>query len=89
MYNFGVLILEVLTGKVPAHHLQPLPDADMQRNEKRSQTAASLPEWVRSVVREEWTAEVFDVELLQYKNIEKKLQHRQRQRHSQENEREF
>lgn len=89
MYNFGMLIPEVLTGKVPTQHPQPLPDADMQRNEKRSQTATSLPEWVRSVVREEWTAEVFDVELLQYKNIEKKLQHRQRQRHSQENEREF
>jgi len=32
----------------------------------------SLPEWVRSVVRE-WTAEVFDVELLRYRNIEKEM----------------
>lgn len=73
VYSFGVLILEVLTGKVPAQHLQPLPDADMQRNEKGIQRAASLPEWVRSVVREEWTAEVFDVELLRYKNIEEEM----------------
>ncbi|KAK1310629.1 putative leucine-rich repeat receptor-like protein kinase [Acorus calamus] len=33
----------------------------------------NLPEWVRSVVREEWTAEVFDAELLRYKNIEDEL----------------
>ncbi|PIA54815.1 hypothetical protein AQUCO_00901008v1 [Aquilegia coerulea] len=29
--------------------------------------------WVRSVVRDEWTAEVFDPELLRYKNIEEEL----------------
>jgi hypothetical protein len=28
---------------------------------------------VRSVVREEWTAEVFDVELLRYRNIEEEM----------------
>lgn len=32
-----------------------------------------LPKWVRSVVKEEWTAEVFDDELLRYKNIEEEL----------------
>ncbi|XP_051113813.1 leucine-rich repeat receptor-like protein kinase PXC1 [Andrographis paniculata] len=32
-----------------------------------------LPNWVRSVVRDEWTAEVFDSELLRYKNIEEEL----------------
>ena len=29
--------------------------------------------WVHSVVREEWTAEVFDVELLRYTNIEEEM----------------
>jgi serine/threonine protein kinase len=72
VYSFGVLVLEVLTGKPPAQHLQPLPDADVQRDRK-SATAVSLPEWVRSVVREEWTAEVFDVELLRYRNIEEEM----------------
>lgn len=32
-----------------------------------------LPRWVRSVVREEWTAEVFDVELMKYQNIEEEM----------------
>ncbi|KAJ1419485.1 Protein kinase domain [Sesbania bispinosa] len=32
-----------------------------------------LPKWVRSVVKEEWTAEVFDQELLRYKNIDEEL----------------
>ena len=32
-----------------------------------------LPRWVQSVVREEWTAEVFDLELLRYKDIEEDM----------------
>lgn len=35
--------------------------------------AADLPRWVESVVRDEWTAEVFDQELLRYKNIEEEM----------------
>ena len=83
VYSFGVLVLEALTGKVPAQHLQPLPDAagnSAQRKDK--QAAVSLPEWVRSVVREEWTAEVFDAELLRYKNIEAFVAQLQEQRPS-------
>ncbi|GMH18366.1 hypothetical protein Nepgr_020207 [Nepenthes gracilis] len=33
----------------------------------------NLVKWVNSVVREEWTAEVFDVELLKYPNIEEQM----------------
>nr|GEZ80051.1 probable inactive receptor kinase At4g23740 [Tanacetum cinerariifolium] len=32
-----------------------------------------LVRWVHSVVREEWTGEVFDVELLKYPNIEEEM----------------
>lgn len=32
-----------------------------------------LPRWVQSVVREEWTAEVFDLELMRYKDIEEEM----------------
>ncbi|KAF2306623.1 hypothetical protein GH714_019861 [Hevea brasiliensis] len=32
-----------------------------------------LPKWVQSVVREEWRAEVFDVELMRYRNIEEEM----------------
>uniref|UniRef100_A0A0E0F9J4 Protein kinase domain-containing protein n=1 Tax=Oryza meridionalis TaxID=40149 RepID=A0A0E0F9J4_9ORYZ len=79
VYSFGVLVLEALTGKVPAQYPQPSPVAaadaagDAQRKDKRCSTVVSLPEWVRSVVREEWTAEVFDVELLRYKDIEEEM----------------
>ncbi|RWW12946.1 hypothetical protein GW17_00023367 [Ensete ventricosum] len=37
------------------------------------EAAADLPRWVQSVVREEWTAEVFDLELMRYKGIEEEM----------------
>ncbi|KAF6164890.1 hypothetical protein GIB67_017093 [Kingdonia uniflora] len=58
--SFGVLILEMLTGKSP---LQSLGCEDM----------VDLPRWVQSVVREEWTVEVFDVELMQYQNVQEEM----------------
>lgn len=32
-----------------------------------------LPRWVQSVVREEWTAEVFDIQLMRFHNIEEEM----------------
>lgn len=60
VYGFGVLLLEMLTGKAP---LQSPGRDDM----------VDLPRWVQSVVREEWTAEVFDVELMRFQNIEEEM----------------
>jgi len=60
VYSFGVLLLEMLTGKAP----QQSPGRD---------DVVDLPRWVQSVVREEWTAEVFDVELMRYQNIEEEM----------------
>nr|DAD38585.1 TPA_asm: hypothetical protein HUJ06_012907 [Nelumbo nucifera] len=60
VYSFGVLLLELLTGKAP---LQSPGHDDV----------VDLPRWVQSVVREEWTAEVFDVELMRYQNIEEEM----------------
>ncbi|KAL6203579.1 hypothetical protein ACLB2K_027279 [Fragaria x ananassa] len=60
VYSFGVVLLEMLTGKAP---LQSPGRDDM----------VDLPRWVQSVVREEWTAEVFDVELMRYQNIEEEM----------------
>lgn len=60
VYSFGVLLLEMLTGKAPVSS----PGQD---------EVVDLPRWVQSVVREEWTAEVFDVELMNYRDIEEEL----------------
>ncbi|KAK1376343.1 putative inactive receptor kinase [Heracleum sosnowskyi] len=60
VYSFGVFLLELLTAKSPLHNAG---DDDV----------ISLVRWVTSVVKEEWTGEVFDVELMKYPNIEEEL----------------
>ncbi|GJM97766.1 hypothetical protein PR202_ga14718 [Eleusine coracana subsp. coracana] len=50
VWSLGILILEVLTGRFPATHLR----------HGRAGTTTDLAGWVHSVVREEWTGEVFD-----------------------------
>ncbi|MQL94761.1 hypothetical protein Taro_027425 [Colocasia esculenta] len=61
VYSFGVLLLELLTGKSPI------------RVTGGGDEVVHLVRWVQSVVREEWTAEVFDIELLRYPNIEEEM----------------
>lgn len=60
VYSFGVLLLEILTGKAP------LPSSGQEE-------VVDLPRWVRSVVREEWTAEVFDEELMKQQHVEEEM----------------
>ncbi|KAM1072496.1 hypothetical protein FF1_017753 [Malus domestica] len=60
VYSFGVLMLELLTGKAP-------------NQASLGEEGIDLPRWVQSVVREEWTAEVFDVELMRFHNIEEEM----------------
>ncbi|KAI3961872.1 hypothetical protein MKW98_022077 [Papaver atlanticum] len=48
VYSLGVIILELLTGKSPGEAMH----------------GVDLPQWVASIVKEEWTNEVFDVELM-------------------------
>ncbi|KAH7544473.1 hypothetical protein JRO89_XS15G0172100 [Xanthoceras sorbifolium] len=45
VYSFGVILLELLTGK------------------NVEKTGIDLPKWVKAMVREEWTGEVFDKEV--------------------------
>ncbi|XP_019450366.1 PREDICTED: probably inactive leucine-rich repeat receptor-like protein kinase IMK2 isoform X1 [Lupinus angustifolius] len=48
VYSLGVIILELLTGKPPGE----------------TSNGMELPQWVASIVKEEWTNEVFDLELM-------------------------
>ncbi|CAK9140589.1 unnamed protein product [Ilex paraguariensis] len=52
VWSLGILILEMLTGKFPANYLKQGKGAN-----------ADLAAWVNSVVREEWTGEVFDKDM--------------------------
>ncbi|KAK4787619.1 hypothetical protein SAY86_011452 [Trapa natans] len=56
VYSFGVLLLELLTGKSPKQSAQ-----------------SHLVRWVQSVVREEWSSEVFDLDLLTRPGIEDEM----------------
>lgn len=60
VYSFGVILLELLTGKAPS-------------NAPAGEEATDLPRWVQSMVREEWTGEVFDAELVRYGNTEEEM----------------
>lgn len=53
VYSFGIVLLELLTGKSPGETASTDQTAGMD-----------LPEWVASIVKEEWTNEIFDLELM-------------------------
>uniref|UniRef100_A0A6N2KC32 non-specific serine/threonine protein kinase n=1 Tax=Salix viminalis TaxID=40686 RepID=A0A6N2KC32_SALVM len=59
VWSLGILILEILTGKFPENYLTLGKGGD-----------ADLATWVSSVVREEWTGEVFDMDMMRTKNCE-------------------
>ncbi|XVE86052.1 hypothetical protein DITRI_Ditri18aG0005400 [Diplodiscus trichospermus] len=59
VWSLGILILELLTGKFPANYLKQGKGAN-----------TDLATWVNSVVREEWTGEVFDKDMKGTKNGE-------------------
>lgn len=61
VYSFGVLFLEMLTGKDPSESY--LVDQGMD-----------LARWMLPAVNDEWTSEVVDVELLKHENVEVLLQ---------------
>jgi len=62
VYSFGVLLLELLTGKPPVNSLPGSGDGGVD-----------LPRWVRTVVQEEWTAEVFDASIAVEERVEEEM----------------
>ncbi|KAI3448265.1 hypothetical protein Pfo_004930 [Paulownia fortunei] len=51
VWSYGSLLLELLTGRIPAHSAPP------------GTNGVDLCGWVHRAVREEWTAEIFDAEI--------------------------
>ncbi|GAB2225417.1 hypothetical protein Droror1_Dr00006209 [Drosera rotundifolia] len=61
VYSFGILLLELLTGRNPAQAIINGEGID-------------LLTWVRSIIKEEdFTSDVFDLELLRYKHAEEEM----------------
>ncbi|KAL2542171.1 putative inactive receptor kinase [Abeliophyllum distichum] len=60
VYSFGVVLLELITGKPPILS-------------EDNDEAIQLVNWVYSVAREDWTVEVFDLELLRYADIDEEM----------------
>ncbi|KAE9586414.1 hypothetical protein Lal_00044752 [Lupinus albus] len=66
VWSLGILILEILTGKLPTSFLQ-------QCHNQGKGSELSLANWVDSIVPEEWSSEVFDKDMGVDKNNEEEM----------------
>ncbi|CAO2175339.1 unnamed protein product [Urochloa humidicola] len=62
VYSFGVVVLELLSGRAPGRAASASGGS--------GSGGVDLPRWVRSVVQEEWTSEVFDAAIANEERVE-------------------
>ncbi|XP_045818840.1 probable leucine-rich repeat receptor-like protein kinase At1g68400 isoform X3 [Trifolium pratense] len=55
VYCFGIIMLEIITGKIPGHILG---------DEVEEITTNDLSDWVRTVVNNDWSTDILDLEIL-------------------------
>lgn len=60
VYSFGIIILEVITGKIPGEV-----SSGFSRGDESSYD--DLADWVRMVVNNDWSTDVLDIEILSAK----------------------
>ncbi|RHN52227.1 putative protein kinase RLK-Pelle-LRR-III family [Medicago truncatula] len=58
VYCFGIIMLEIITGKIPGHIL----------GNEVEETSNDLSDWVRTVVNNDWSTDIFDLEILAEKD---------------------
>lgn len=58
VYCFGIIMLEIITGKIPGHIL----------GSEVEETSNDLSDWVRTVVNNDWSTDIFDLEILAEKD---------------------
>ncbi|KAG4991805.1 hypothetical protein JHK87_025262 [Glycine soja] len=53
VYCFGIIMLEIITGRIPGHILGEI-----------EETTNDLSDWVRTVVNNDWSTDILDLEIL-------------------------
>ncbi|KAL4357024.1 hypothetical protein HN51_028374 [Arachis hypogaea] len=59
VYCFGIIVLEVITGKIPGEMF-----GVMGMEEEEEEKISDLSDWVRMVVNNDWSTDILDIEMI-------------------------